>query len=154
LKGDPRELLETTADLDRWLVSSGLPRRPNAAAEDVKLARELREAIYRHRVRPGYRAPCARHSMHCALPAAGHGSRLRGNWCAKAMRARCWRRSHGEAVELFGGAERDRIRTCEGDDCALLFLDLSRSGAADGARWPAAATAPRRGRFEAGGGGD
>src|SRR4029450_9750575 len=47
LKAEPRELLVTAADLDRWMVSSGLARsRPHATAEDLKLARELREAIY------------------------------------------------------------------------------------------------------------
>src|SRR3982750_3084623 len=46
-KREPRELLETPADLDRWLVSSGLiERRPGAGGEAVELARELREAIY------------------------------------------------------------------------------------------------------------
>jgi predicted RNA-binding Zn ribbon-like protein len=37
-----------------------------------------------------------------------------------------------EAVELFGGPARSRIHTCEGEGCAILFLDLSRSG---GRRW-------------------
>lgn len=34
-----------------------------------------------------------------------------------------------EAVELLGGPERERIRACEGEGRALLFLDLSRFGA-------------------------
>src|SRR5256885_16448555 len=34
-----------------------------------------------------------------------------------------------QAVELFGGPNFTRIRQCEGDGCALLFIDLSRSGA-------------------------
>jgi predicted RNA-binding Zn ribbon-like protein len=33
-----------------------------------------------------------------------------------------------EAVRLFGGEQADRIRQCESETCALLFLDLSRSG--------------------------
>ena len=35
----------------------------------------------------------------------------------------------GQAIELIGGEDRARIRQCEGEDCALLFLALSRSGA-------------------------
>ena len=31
-----------------------------------------------------------------------------------------------EAIELIGGPDRARIKQCEGDGCALLFLDLSR----------------------------
>ena len=34
----------------------------------------------------------------------------------------------GLAIELLGSTERERIRQCEGDGCAILFLDLSRSG--------------------------
>jgi len=129
LKGDPRELLETTADLDRWLVSSGLAaRRPNATAEDVKLARELREAIYA--IASGQASSAMRKALNtiAALPAARPWLTPSGELVregdARALLATVAR----QAVELFGGAERDRIRTCEGEDCALLFLDLSRSG--------------------------
>jgi predicted RNA-binding Zn ribbon-like protein len=33
-----------------------------------------------------------------------------------------------EAVLLLGGADRARIRQCEAEGCALLFLDMSRAG--------------------------
>src|SRR4029450_13935972 len=47
LKSQPRELLVLPADLDRWLVSSGLAgSRPRATEDDVEMARALREAIY------------------------------------------------------------------------------------------------------------
>jgi predicted RNA-binding Zn ribbon-like protein len=129
LKGDPRELLETPADLDRWLVSSGLAaRRPNASAEDVKLARALREAIYG--VASGKTSRAARETLNsvAALPAArpqltASGGLVREGG-AKDLLAAVAR----GAVELFGSAERERIRQCEGDGCALVFLDLSRSG--------------------------
>jgi predicted RNA-binding Zn ribbon-like protein len=32
-----------------------------------------------------------------------------------------------EAIRLFGGEQANRIRQCESESCALLFLDLSRS---------------------------
>lgn len=130
LKGDSTELLETTADLDRWLVSSGLAlRRPNATAEDVTLARGLRETIYA--IASGKTSVAAREHLNevAALPAAAPrltpsgGLVLDGD--ARALLATIAR----EAVELFGGPSRERIRQCDGEGCALLFLDLSRSGA-------------------------
>jgi predicted RNA-binding Zn ribbon-like protein len=133
LKEQPRELLETTADLDRWLVSSGLAvQPPGAGDEDVRLARELREAIYA--IASGKNAGAARERLNAlaALPAArprltASGKLVRdGN--ARELLATIAR----EAVELFGSPARERIRTCEGEGCPLLFLDLSRSG---GRRW-------------------
>src|SRR3954470_20928686 len=47
LKPEQRELLATPADLDHWLVASGLAAgRPRSTDEDLKLARTLRETIY------------------------------------------------------------------------------------------------------------
>jgi predicted RNA-binding Zn ribbon-like protein len=33
-----------------------------------------------------------------------------------------------DGVDLFGGPLAQRIRECEGEGCALLFVDTSRSG--------------------------
>lgn len=33
-----------------------------------------------------------------------------------------------DAIELFGGPYRDRVRACAGPDCGLLFVDTSRPG--------------------------
>lgn len=129
-KAEPRELLATPADLDRWLISSGLTRNlAHATAADVALARELREAIYA--VASGQGTPGARKALNAiaALPAAkpqlGSSGELLREGDAKALLATVAR----EAVELLGGPDRERIRACEGEGCALLFLDLSRSGA-------------------------
>lgn len=129
-KVEPRELLETPADLDRWLLSSGLARTaPRATAVDVALARVLREAIYALAAGPGTRA--ARESLNAAaaLPAArpqlGASDELLREGNAKELLATIAR----EAVELLGGPQRERIRQCKGEGCALLFLDLSRTGA-------------------------
>jgi len=129
LKDDPRELLETPADLDRWLVSSGLAaRRPNAGAEDVQLARALREAIYA--IASGMTSRGARGTLNgvAALPAARPQLTASGGLLREGSAQDLLAAIAREAVELFGSAERERIRTCEGDSCALLFLDLSRSG--------------------------
>ena len=130
LKEQPRELLGKPADLNRWLVSSGLAgSSPRASDEDVALARELREAIYG--LVSGRPASAARTTLNAVaalrparprLSALG-GLKMEGN--ARDYLATI----AGLAIELLGGPERTRIRQCEGEGCALLFLDLSRSGA-------------------------
>jgi predicted RNA-binding Zn ribbon-like protein len=129
-KAEPRELLASPADLDRWLVSSGLtPSPPRATLADVELARELREAIYALASGQGTRAAREALNAGAALPAAcpqlGASGELLREGNAQGLLATIAR----EAVELFGGPEHERIRQCEGDGCAILFLDLSRSGA-------------------------
>ena len=133
LKEQPRELLETPADLDRWLVSSGLAERPpEGTKQDLELAHELRETIYKIACGAGREDGRERLNEIAALPAAvprltpSGGLRLDGD--ARALLVTIAR----DAIELFGGPERGRIRSCEGACCALLFLDLSRSG---GRRW-------------------
>src|SRR5690348_15813210 len=71
LKAQPRELLAEPADLDRWLVSAGLAeRKPGTTAEDLEIARELREAIYAIGSDKGTRAARERLNDVAALPAA------------------------------------------------------------------------------------
>jgi predicted RNA-binding Zn ribbon-like protein len=132
-KGQPRELLETPADLDRWLVSSGLAQRSaGATGDDLNLARELREAIYAIASGKGGPGACERLNQTASLPAAtpqlGTLGQLVREGDARALLATIAR----EAVELLGGRACKRIRSCEGEGCAILFLDLSRSG---GRRW-------------------
>lgn len=130
LKRAQRELIATAADLDRWLVSAGLAERElGARDQDLELARELRETIYA--IAAGERGRAARERLNelAALPSAvpwltpSGGFALDGD--ARSLLATIAR----EAVELFGGPLSARIRICEGEGCALLFLDLSRSGA-------------------------
>lgn len=127
---EPRELLANPADLNRWLVSSGLAgSSPCATDEDVAMARELREAIYglvsgqpSSAARTTLNAVAALRPARPRLSASG-GLKMEGN--AREYLATI----AGLGVELLGGPERTRIRQCEGEGCALLFLDLSRSGA-------------------------
>lgn len=132
-KPEPRELLATPADLDRWLLSSGLASgRPRSTTEDVELARGLREAIYAIASGTGTRADRDRLNAVAALPAArprlSPSGKLQRQGEARELLATIAR----EAVELLGTAARERIRVCEGEGCSILFLDLSRSG---GRRW-------------------
>jgi predicted RNA-binding Zn ribbon-like protein len=130
LKDQPRELLATPADLDRWLVSSGLAQRPpGATGDDVQLARELREAIYA--IASGKGGPAERERLNeiAALPAARPQLDASGHLALEGDARELLTTIAREAVELFGGPARTRIHACEGESCAILFLDLSRSGA-------------------------
>lgn len=130
-KAEPRELLAGPDDLDRWLRSAGIAADGGASAEDVALARHLREAV--HDVTTariaGQDDPEARAALNrvaageAAIPVLdATGSHLTGG--AGAMLAMLAR----EAILLLGGAQADRIRRCAGEGCALLFVDISRKG--------------------------
>ena len=132
LREQPRELLESGADLDRWLIAAGLSEAPaGSAADDVALARELREAIYALAMGVGGAArDQARATLNgvAALTAAAPklladgGYRLEGS--ATALMANIAR----EAVLLFGGEAAGRIKKCESPSCAVVFVDTSRAG--------------------------
>ena len=129
LKDRPRELLETPEDLDRWLISSGLAgRAPRATEADVEMARELREAIYA--LASGQPSSAARTTLNAiaALRPARPKLSKSGQLVMEGRAKKYLATIAGLAIELLGSGERDRIRQCEGDGCALLFLDLSRSG--------------------------
>jgi predicted RNA-binding Zn ribbon-like protein len=130
LKEQRRELLAKPADLNRWLVSSGLAgNSPRATEEDVALARDLREAIYA--LVSGQPAMAARTTLNmvAALRPARPKLNASGALVMEGSAREYLATIAGLAIELLGGPDRDRIRQCEGDGCALLFLDLSRSGA-------------------------
>jgi predicted RNA-binding Zn ribbon-like protein len=135
LRAEPRELLQTPRDLGRWLVAAGLATSvPPVAEEELRQARELREAIYRLALARVDRRP---------FP--GPDRALLNRWAAGRTPAPCleadgmsWTRDDAsallslvarEAVELLGGELGGRIRRCMGEGCALLFVDTSRSGA-------------------------
>jgi predicted RNA-binding Zn ribbon-like protein len=133
LKETSRELLATPADLDRWLVSSGLAARgPRSAQDDVALARELREAIYD--LASGRPSSAARATLNAvaALPAARPQLNAAGRLAMMGSACEYLATIAGMGVELLGGPDGKRIRQCEGEGCAILFLDTSRSG---GRRW-------------------
>ena len=130
----PRDLLATPADLDRWLIASGLAETaPGATEGNLIQARSLREALYRlamSRVEGQSLAEADRERINgfAALPTAppwlGEDGRARLFGDARSLLAGLAR----EGVELLGGELSDRIRQCEGPPCAVLFLDTSRKG--------------------------
>lgn len=128
-----RDRLETPADLRRWLKAAGVAECANPTGNDLQAARELREAIY---------ALASAASAGGSLP--GDAVRLVNSVAAKPSAAPqlggqgeltlagdpAALLSHiaREAIELVGGDFRHRIRKCEGEGCALLFVDTSRTG--------------------------
>ena len=139
---EPRDLLAGPDDLARWFVAAGLAKeRPKVTASVLQRARELREAIYRlamarARQRPFPEADRVLLNRRAAgATPAPHLDRNGTSW-TKGSATEFLSLIAREAVQLFGSPLGDRIRRCEGELCALLFVDTSRSGAR---RWCAMA---------------
>lgn len=129
LKDDPKELLVSPRDLDRWLVSSGqASTSPGSTASDLALAHTLREAIYA--MATGKISKTAREQLNeiAALRSAAPQLSASGKLVRLGSSSEQLATIAGQAVELFGGHDAGRIRQCEGNGCAILFLDQSRSG--------------------------
>jgi len=134
LKPSPRELLTEPADLGRWLVAAEVAAAiPEVTQADLETARTLREVIYRLALaRIGRQAlpDEARRKLNriaadtAALPQLGTDEVIHLSGKTPALLVSIAR----EAVGLLGGNAGERIRQCEGEACALLFLDTSRSG--------------------------
>lgn len=134
LKQTQRDLLARPEDVVRWLRAAGFECVASAADDHLlETARPLREAIYTLTMAriTGQALPAgARRALNgiARLPAAAPEidskgrARLRSD--ASALLAFVAR----EAVLLLGGEMADRVRQCEGDGCAIPFLDTSRSG--------------------------
>lgn len=134
LKPSPRELLANPNDLGRWLVAAHLSdAMPEVTPADLALARALRESVYALALaRIGDMDPPddVRRRLNriaaeaCAIPKLGTDNRMHLAGSARAHLVSIAR----DAVSLFGSDGSERIRQCEGETCALLFLDTSRSG--------------------------
>jgi predicted RNA-binding Zn ribbon-like protein len=130
LKDKQTELLAAREDLDRWLVSSGLAaKRPGATAEEVELAHILREAIYALVTGTGSKTARVRLNAIAAMSAAAPQLSTSGQVVRAGNAAGLLASIARDAVELLGSSDASRIRQCEGDGCAILYLDLSRSRA-------------------------
>jgi predicted RNA-binding Zn ribbon-like protein len=134
LRAEPKDLLATPRDLGRWLVAAGLaPRILEVEESALRDAGALREVLYRLAL-----ATARGESL------AAKDRALINRWAAEPPPAPqlgpsglTWTRSGvptllaaiaREGVELLGGPLASRIRECEGEGCALLFVDTSRSG--------------------------
>lgn len=127
------ERLLAPKDLARWMVEAGmLETAPRVSPRQLQAARGLREAINRL-ARPGVQpSPGDRDVLNrwAAEPALAPQLTADGQlvWVSsrpvEAMLATIAR----DAVDLLSGPLAGRIRECSADDCALLFVDLSRPG--------------------------
>ncbi|MBV2149846.1 CGNR zinc finger domain-containing protein [Sphingobium sp. AS12] len=134
LKEAQRDLFAGPEDVVRWLWAAGFECVQNVPDDHLlDSARLLREAIYILTMgRIMGQVPPARERTVlndiARLPAAAPefdsdgSARLCGD--AGALLAFIAR----EAVLLLGGEMADRVRQCEGEGCAIVFLDTSRSG--------------------------
>lgn len=132
-----RELLTSPAALVEWTYVAGLPSiTEQVTADDLREAHDLREALNRLtrcRIRDSSPQPVDVNTVnhharslpaHRELTSAGDATVDGAPVDAAAILAVI----AIEAVELFGGKTRDRIRLCAGHDCSLYFVDRSRLG--------------------------
>ncbi len=134
LRDRQTELLAEPADLGRWLTAAGFcSRRPQVSPADLARARALREVIYRLAIatRDERALPAAdRQELNRlakrdpAAPVLTPDGTVRLEGSADALLASLARL----AVELLGGEHAARIRQCDGEYCAILFVDNSRKG--------------------------
>ncbi|MCK2216811.1 ABATE domain-containing protein [Actinomadura sp. ATCC 31491] len=124
------DLLPSPADLARWTVAAGLlDAPPPATAADLRLAVELREAVYRlaDAARTGATPdPADRDALNRAAAhppvtvtlgehGVAHGGDVRAALSSVAR----------AAAELLGGPRAAFIRECEAAPCTRLYLDTS-----------------------------
>ena len=134
LKPLPLELLALPSDLGRWLRAAGMTdARPEVTQSDLSLARTLRESIYGlalARIQGEDLPDEARRRLNriaaeaSAIPQLAKNSRIHYLGKSRAFLISIAR----DALVLFGSESSERIRQCESETCALLFLDTSRSG--------------------------
>jgi predicted RNA-binding Zn ribbon-like protein len=129
-----RELLETPRDLARWFAAAGLAvHEVNVTEHDLAAARALREALYRLALARvgGAPLPAADRRLlnrHAALATPAPRLDAAGMHWSRAETPALLAAIARAGVELLGGPLADRVRQCSGRWCAILFVDMSRSG--------------------------
>jgi predicted RNA-binding Zn ribbon-like protein len=135
LKDSPRELLNGPEDLARWLVAAGLASPDvECDAATVRVARELREAVHQlvHAHLAGERPPDRARRVLNQVARRGSAPRqltAKGEAVLDGDALQRLAFVANEAIALLGSTARGRLRKCENEGCAVLFVDLSRSGA-------------------------
>ena len=157
------ERLREPEDLGRWFVEAGvLDSPPAVSAALLDDARILREAIYRTAKlagegtpRPDDIAEINRWAAREPLAPVMSSQRL-VSWGAPDPGRAALGSIARDAIDVISGPLADRVKECERDDCALLFVDTSRPG---NRRWCSMGgcgnrtkTAAYRRRLAAGGG--
>lgn len=133
-RAQTRELLETPHDLARWFAAAGLAAHEVSVTEDdLAAARALREALYRLALAraSGARLPDVDRRLlnrHAALATPAPRLDAAGVHWTRAETPALLAAIARAGVELLGGPLADRVRQCSGPGCAILFVDMSRSG--------------------------
>lgn len=126
------ERLRTPGDLDRWFHAVGRVTTAASTHADLRAARELRGAIELvalasaagRRLPPGAVATLNEFAATPdAAPQLVGGKATVAPPNATAVLSSVAR----DAVDLFGGPFAGRVRECDAEDCALLFVDTSRA---------------------------
>ena len=128
----PSDALKSAAELTRWLRAAGLGES-SANESDLALARSLREAIYGLVLARVKGASLNKgDTLTLNAIAAGHAPFVSLNEDGVAIAFGSVRQLLTglaiEAIELIGSEQGSRLRQCEADGCAVLFLDESRTG--------------------------
>lgn len=128
------ETLRAPEDLRAWLTICRLHIDTRVADDDMPAARQLRSAIWAAALAKIAGRPLPRLSIaminELAAPApptpllAGE----RRSWAIAATGAQALSAIARDAIDIFGGPYAERVRECASDNCALVFVDLSRPG--------------------------
>jgi predicted RNA-binding Zn ribbon-like protein len=127
------ESLRSPENLTDWLATCRLRIGATARADDVTAAHELRGAIWAASLavttgRALPRRPVATiNELAAPAPPVPLLMGDRRSW-APATGTQALSAIARDAVELFGGPYARRVRQCASDNCALVFVDLSRPG--------------------------
>ncbi len=127
------ESLRSPEDLTNWLATCRLKIKARTRPDDVTAAHELRAASWTASLaviagRPlPRRAVATINELAAPAPPVPTLSGDRRSW-APATGTQALSAIARDAVELFGGPYAHRIRQCASDNCALVFVDLSRPG--------------------------
>ncbi|QFU85239.1 CGNR zinc finger domain-containing protein [Amycolatopsis sp. YIM 10] len=136
------ELLRGTADLAAWLVDSRLALTAPIDAEDVRIRpaelrdiKQFRDTLWT--VAHVVAAAEEPNEDELEIINAAAESSLRPRialdtgvceWATPITGTQVLGTAAREAIDVIGGDRIDRLRECEAEDCALVFLDTSRPG--------------------------
>jgi predicted RNA-binding Zn ribbon-like protein len=139
------ERLHRPEDLARWLPETGLaalapvdPKQVRLTTRDLGRAKRLREAIRRSATSIAHGASPSPADLALLnylaappplVPQIDERTGARRTWVGPITGAQVLSSFARDAIDLFTGPQRSRVRECAADDCRLLFVDTSRPGA-------------------------
>lgn len=130
------EILRAPEDLAAWLPKTRLgPATYAVSADELATTKRLRSALWRLAAAQAHGRPLPDSDIDTLNDAAAAPPPI--PWLGRA-RQPTWREPvtgsqaaaalARDAIELFGGPSRGRVRECAAHDCSLIFVDTSRPG--------------------------